>query len=258
MKARNILALMAAAVMMLTACDEVAEEDRLVYVKPPEVARCTVIEDFTGQRCINCPAASAEIEKLQEQYGVDTLIAVGIHSGPFAQKTDLVTDIGNQYYDYFKIDAQPSAMINRGAPIKDPALYGAAVREALSKTTPVTLKVERTYDEATRQLTVKVIGSTAEDVNCKLQLWLTEDGIVKLQLLPNNERDANYVHNHVFRTSLTNDIFCDSFNLSASAGEKESTYTTTLDEGWNPDMMHIVAFVFDSNEILQATRKAVK
>ena len=66
MKARNILALMAAAVMMLTACDEVAEEDRLVYVKPPEVARCTVIEDFTGQRCINCPAVSAEIEKLQE------------------------------------------------------------------------------------------------------------------------------------------------------------------------------------------------
>ena len=169
-----------------------------------------------------------------------------------------MTDIGNQYYDYFKIDAQPSAMINRGAPIKDPALYGAAVREALSKTTPVTLKVERTYDEATRQLTVKVIGTTAEDVNCKLQLWLTEDGIVKLQLLPNNERDANYVHNHVFRTSLTNDIFGDPFNLSASAGEKESTYTTTLDEGWNPDMMHIVAFVFDSNEILQATRKAVK
>ena len=239
---------MAAAVMMLTACDEVAEEDRLVYVKPPEVARCTVIEDFTGQRCINCPAASAEIEKLQEQYGVDTLIAVGIHSGPFAQKTDLVTDI----------EAQPGVKINRGAPIKDPALYGAAVREALSKTTPVTLKVERTYDEATRQLTVKVIGTTAEDVNCKLQLWLTEDGIVKLQLLPNNERDANYVHNHVFRTSLTNDIFGDPFNLSASAGEKESTYTTTLDEGWNPDMMHIVAFVFDSNEILQATRKAVK
>lgn len=257
MKTRNILTLMAVALMSLTACDEVAEEDRLVYVKPPEVARCTVIEDFTGQRCINCPAATVEIEKLQEQYGADTLIAVGIHSGPFAQKTDLVTDIGNQYYDYWKIDAQPSAMINRGAPIKDPALYGAAVSEALSKTTPVTLKVERTYEEASRLLTVKVIGSTAEDVNCKLQLWLTENGIMKTQLFPNNVRDNEYIHNHVFRTSLTNDIFGDHFNLTATGGEKEATYSTTIDETWNPNKMHIVAFVFDSHEILQATRKAI-
>ena len=167
MKARSILAFLATALMTLTACDEVAEQDRLVYVKPPEVSRCIIIEDFTGQRCVNCPNATAEIEKLQELYGADTLIAVGIHSGPFGKKPNgqllsLATEVGNQYYDYWKIQAQPSVKINRGAVLEDPNLYSSAVSEALSKTTPVTLKVEHAYDEASRQLTVKVIGSTAE------------------------------------------------------------------------------------------------
>lgn len=262
MKARSILAFLATALMTLTACDEVAEQDRLVYVKPPEVSRCIIIEDFTGQRCVNCPNATAEIEKLQELYGADTLIAVGIHSGPFGKKPNgqllsLATEVGNQYYDYWKIQAQPSVKINRGAVLEDPNLYSSAVSEALSKTTPVTLKVEHAYDEASRQLTVKVIGSTAEDVNCKLQLWLTEDGIVDLQMLPDGSTDREYVHNHVFRVSLTNDIFGDAFNLTAVGGAKEATYTTTLDASWNPDRMHIVAFVFDSQEVLQATRKMI-
>ena len=80
---------------------------------------------------------------------------------------------------------------------------------------------------------------------------------MKTQLFPNNVRDNEYIHNHVFRTSLTNDIFGDPFNLTATGGEKEATYSTTIDETWNPNKMHIVAFVFDSHEILQATRKAI-
>ncbi len=253
---------MAFALTVLASCDEVAEQDRLVYVKPPEVARCTVIEDFTGQRCVNCPAATAEIEKLQEHYGADTLIAVGIHSGPFGKMPNgrllsLATETGNQYYDYWKIEAQPGAMINRGAPVYDPSQYAAQVSAALSKSTPVSLQVESDYDMTTRQLSVKVIGSTVEDVNAKLQVWLTENGIVDVQMLGDGSTNREYVHNHVFRTSLTNDVFGDAFNLSATKGDSEVTYTTTLNEAWNANMMHVVAFVFDSNEILQASRKPV-
>lgn len=259
---RKTTILMILALMTLAACDEVSEQDRLVYVKPPEVARCTVIEDFTGQRCVNCPAASLEIEKLQEHYGTDTLIAVGIHSGPFGKMPNgrllsLATETGNQYYDYWKIEAQPGAMINRGAPVYDPSQYGKQVSDALSKSTPVSLTIDRSYDEATRQLTVTVGGSSVEDVSCKLQLWLTENGIVDMQMLGDGSTNREYVHNHVFRSSLTNDAFGDAFNLTQQGGRKEATYTTTLDESWNPAMMHIVAFVFDGSEILQAARRPV-
>ena len=53
----------------LIACDNIAEEDRLIYEPLPEVNRSVLIEDFTGQRCVNCPTAADEIQKLQKEYG---------------------------------------------------------------------------------------------------------------------------------------------------------------------------------------------
>ena len=52
----------------LIACDNIAEEDRLIYEPLPEVNRSVLIEDFTGQRCVNCPTAADEIQKLQKEY----------------------------------------------------------------------------------------------------------------------------------------------------------------------------------------------
>ena len=74
---KNKFVIVALACFMLTGCDEVSESDRLIYVKPAEVSRAVLIEDFTGQRCINCPNAADEISRLQEEYGEDKVIAVG-------------------------------------------------------------------------------------------------------------------------------------------------------------------------------------
>ena len=71
--------------VLMTSCDEVETQDRLIYVEPPEVSRAVLIEDFTGQYCVNCPRATEEIERLVEEYGDTTVIAVAIHSGPFSK-----------------------------------------------------------------------------------------------------------------------------------------------------------------------------
>ena len=34
-------------------CTEIDENDRLIYVKPAEIKKHVLIEDFTGQRCVN-------------------------------------------------------------------------------------------------------------------------------------------------------------------------------------------------------------
>ena len=65
---------------VLVACDNIPEDERLVYVKPAPVARTVLIEDFTGQRCVNCPNATEAIEALIEQYGDTGVIAVGQES----------------------------------------------------------------------------------------------------------------------------------------------------------------------------------
>ena len=106
----------------LIACDNIAEEDRLIYEPLPEVNRSVLIEDFTGQRCVNCPTAADEIQKLQKEYGKDAIIAVGIHGGPMAVYPNpergiigLATETGDNYNDYWKVEQWPMGMVNRGA-----------------------------------------------------------------------------------------------------------------------------------------------
>jgi hypothetical protein len=44
--------------------------------------RQVLIEEFTGVRCVQCPAGAAEIETLLALHG-DQLVAVAIHAGDF-------------------------------------------------------------------------------------------------------------------------------------------------------------------------------
>ena len=41
----------------LTSCDNVPEADRFIKLPPIEADRAVLIEDFTGQYCLNCPIA---------------------------------------------------------------------------------------------------------------------------------------------------------------------------------------------------------
>ena len=77
----------AAAVMGMASCTDIDENDRLMYVKPAEVKKHVLIEDFTGQRCVNCPKATNLIHSLQQQFGEDNVIAVGIYGGDFGYST---------------------------------------------------------------------------------------------------------------------------------------------------------------------------
>ena len=81
---KKIFMVIAGIAAMLSACDNVDSNDRLIYVPPAAVGRCVLIEDFTGQKCLNCPRAAEVIEQLQKQYGADTVIAVAIHAGPLS------------------------------------------------------------------------------------------------------------------------------------------------------------------------------
>lgn len=246
----------------LWSCDIVKEEDRLVYVKPAEVKRSVLIEDFTGQRCVNCPKATEEIEKLQKEYG-DAIIAVGIHSGPFGHRTTmssarlpLCTETGDEYYTYWGINAQPSVKINRSAPIENTAEYGTVVREALEKTTPLELLLETAYDDATRNVGISVSATTSENISGKLQVWVIENNITDVQYMPDGTANMEYVHQHVFRTSVTKDIFGDNFSIT-DAEAKTVSYQVTLNDEWKAEDVAIVAFVSNTNDVLQVVKTAL-
>ena len=72
------------AVVLLTGCDSVGSNERLIEVPAATVQRNVLIEDFTGQRCIFCPDATEAIAQQPKRYGADKLIAGAFPAGPLA------------------------------------------------------------------------------------------------------------------------------------------------------------------------------
>ena len=261
MEMRRFYILILAAVALLAGCDSVGSDERLIEIPPATVQRNVLIEDFTGQRCIFCPAASQTIEELQKLYGADRLIAVGIHAGPLAIKSmggvkGLRTDAGDVYYKYWAVPNVPKAIINRRGGVLQKDTWAGRIYEEFAQTTTINIALQCQYDAATRQVKIETnLKTLSDDVKGRLQLWLVEDSVVAPQLFPNNKMDKKYVHNHVFRAAI-NGEWGTELTLSSMRTHVEQT-TYTLPEDVVPGNAWIVGFVYNDSGVLQAVRQKV-
>lgn len=245
--------------LLLAACSHISEDERLIYVKPAPVSRNVLLEDFTGQRCVNCPNANEEIARLQNEYGADVVIAVGIHSGPLGFYTNsrylgLRTKTGDEYYDHWQLEYQPIGMIDRQGQL-DYSLWSGRIRQELEKTAPVSIALEATVTDLQLHMKATVQGIDG-NTDGKLQLWLTEDGVTAFQLMPDGTRNDAYVHQHVFRTAV-NGTWGDS--LGVKEGETVTRqYDMTLSDEWNVDGLSVVAFIYNDAGVQQVTKVKLK
>lgn len=226
------------------------------------VRRKVLVEEFTGQQCPNCPGGAARIHeglKDQNQY-----VMIAHHTG---YGTDALTAPSTTKLNWFYNSSTtyaPAMMIDR----KDLSAYGvskngntnptpvfvvpqAALVKAIyqwesTQAAPVSIDLKRSYDAATRQLTVQVgmkqVEGMAVGSNPALTLCIIENNIVAYQY-PEGD---NYVHQKANRAFLTQALG-DPVSLSTD-GPTYATYTTTLDASWKPENMEIVAFVANYDE----------
>ena len=260
MKKNLFTILTLAAVLLPTACEEVSVEERLTFVEPPEVGRSVLIEDFTGQYCVNCPYASDEIKRLVEEYGDTTIIAVALHSGPFSKQngdpSPLYTEVGDNYFTHWNLQGQPVGLVDRLGKSRPLSFqqWGAAVNKELKVKAPVSLTADISYDDASRQATVSVqtIGLDSLPVSGKLQVWLVEDSIDSFQLLPDGSRSDHYNHMHVLRCSV-NDPWGDA--VSVEHGEVNvKQYDFMIDPLWVPRHCALVYFLYDDSGVRQVAK----
>ncbi len=241
--------------LLMAACSYIDEDERLIYVKPAPVERCVLIEDFTGQRCVNCPNAAEEIEKLIEQYG-DAIIAVSIHSGPLGFHTNarfygLSTDIGDDYYNHWNLEYQPVGLIDRGAPVEYTA-WGALIREELQKTAPVEIGLNVSLDDDFKLSIRTEVKGVDGDTQGKLQLWIVEDNITAFQMMPGNIRNDDYTHRHVFRAAVNGQWGED---VEVQEGYTVSNnHLITLSDEWKVENLSVIAFVYNNSGVLQVTK----
>lgn len=259
MRLKNTLIAVFAAVAALS-CSNIAEDDRYIYMKPAEIGRSVLIEDFTGQKCSNCPTANDMIKSLQEEYGEDNVIAVGIHSGPLgfagnSKRIGLMTDTGNEYYYSHTIPSQPYGVINRIQESATPDNWGTLVYNEIQKTVPVSIEIENTYAEATRTATIDVSMLGIDGVSGKLQVWVVEDSIVAMQTMQDGSVNYEYTHNHVFRAAVNGTWGED---VAVSEGVKvDKKYTFTLEENWVSGNVSVVAFVYNDDGVQQVAKAAL-
>lgn len=265
MKIKNLFLGVATAAMAMAAasCSNIDEGDRLIEVKPAEVGRAILIEDFTGQRCNNCPTGTEIINGIVSTYGEDNVIAVGIHSGPLgfpgtATAVGLMTDTGNEYYSHWDKEnkmGQPWVIFNRKtSPDSHYNNWAAMVSTIISEKSNLTVNIANAYDAASRTLTTTVgADGLSGTVKGKLQVWIVEDGVKALQKMPDGKNNKEYIHNHVFRAAVNG-----TWGEDVTIKDGETTtkqYSYVLPKAWVADNIAVVAFVYNDSGVENVAKK---
>ncbi len=235
-----------------------------------ENKKVVLLEDYTGVRCNNCPAAAEIALGLYEQYE-HQLVVLGVHSGflanPLGGFPEFRTEEGNEWYEHFGFDSNPIGTINRklngGSYGYNASAWADAVAEAVEGTPDIRLLTATAFDESTRELKVSAYSTFLrefdDNVNYNLTVCLMEDNIVGKQLKPDGV-DTAYVHRHVFRGTL-NGAWGTEINEEIVPNEDiVKSYSITMDENFNADNCYVIAYLYnrETKEILQVTEKKVK
>ncbi len=255
------------AIALFCGCETIDEADR--FVGPVEVIskKNVLIEDFTGQRCLNCPIASMTIKSLQDICGKEHVIAVAIHGGsmslPSSNERGLATPTGEAYNKHWGIDSWPCGLVDRNAANPDGGTtdytsWAAQVIDCIVEEPKVDIAVSNaTYDKDSLKLNIAVDLAAKEKINGHVQVWIIENNIEGYQVMPDGTHNMAYIHNHVFRAAVNGE-----WGEPLTLGKNDKTtvkYAVDLSgEKWVPENLAVVAFVYNEKEgVLQVVEQHV-
>ncbi len=259
-------------------CEEIPPEinpamggnDSGVPVTIEEQQRQVLIEEFTGVKCVNCPAGAAAIESLLGIHGPQ-LVAISIHAGSFSSPYQ------ESLYD-FRVSEGLNLLELLGAPLGYPTAvvnrrdfgvgfglqqgrgdWAESIQKELALPPRVKIGINSEYAEESRELTVAVslyIQETIEEEDVRLSIAITEDGVMDLQLTPDDQKpDPNYIHKHTLRdmmTAFAGNLIQEPLTEGAVITK---TFSLELSEAWVAENCKVAAFVHfggENLEVLQA------
>ena len=65
---KHLIYIIGIAASLFTACENISEDERLLDVEGVTAQRVVLLEDYTGQACVNCPEAHKEAQKVQASH----------------------------------------------------------------------------------------------------------------------------------------------------------------------------------------------
>ena len=235
-----------------------------------------LLEDFTGVRCVNCPDGHLIAASILDAYAPGRVVVVGLHSGelytePYSFGThDFRTTEGDDIEALVgPLQFKPCGDINRKLfsgqterLLSRTAWAGKVAAEIPDSITKVQMKIEHSFDNATRKLSLGIILQYAEALNKNLNLsvMLTESGLIEPQL-DQAGVDSNYVHRHVLRDMITPSIGMPVQGVK-TPGHATKYVMPEFDvpASWNADSVKIVSFITDADSlnVMQVIEKSLK
>ena len=231
--------------------------------------KTVLIKDFTGVRCVNCPAAAEHAHNLQHQLDEDHIFIMSVHAGYLAQPLgsfpDFLTDEGTEWYNnnnsnpLFTVD---HVALTEGNTLNETQI-DAPVTAALEEEQTFEIVVGPNYDETNRQLKVDVQAIALDDLDGHffITVCLVEDHIIGWQTIPGGV-DKEYDFRNVFRGTL-NGAYGTSFeDLHVDANDTfHFNYSTEINADYNADECYLMVYVYDKTQgdkILQTAVKKIK
>ncbi len=238
--------------------------------------RNVLIEDFTGHRCKNCPKASKKIKELVNAFGANRIIGLAIHAGPGIftgtnadYPTDFTTLEGKQIQNFFGTNMLPVGMINRENWTSSGNSHWSTFdewptlsAEAMDSTLRVELEVEASVDfsDTTIAVNVKAIPQVAILHDLDVVVMVKESGIVSPQLLEDDTRDPNYVHDNVLREFITPTWGEEIGNSPMLPGDEYlSSHSMSWNTSWVRTNSAVVVYVYNPTNyrILQVVEASI-
>ena len=231
--------------------------------------KTVLIKDFTGARCVNCPAAAEHAHNLQHQLDEDHIFIMSVHAGyqaqPMGSFPDFLTDEGTEWYNNH--DSNPLFTVDHVALTEGNTLnetqIDAPVAAALSEEQSFEIRLTPLFDEACRQLYVTVNAYALDDLDGQFYITacLVEDHIVGWQTTPSGV-DKEYDFRNVFRGTL-NGAYGDAFeDAQVNSGDTFNfNYSTEINADYNADECYLMVYIYDKSQgdkILQTAVKKIK
>lgn len=246
--------------------------------------RKVFVEDYTGHKCGNCPAAADTLKYLEKKYP-GQIVPLAIHAGFFATTnasypTDFRTSAGNAYDTQFGISTagNPNGLINRGGFgsggfIKAYTTWEGEVIQMLSKPAKFEIKIKNNFTSSNNNLNTSITVKSLSNNSgiYKLVVLLSEDSIIAEQLdyrLPSGTQlISNYEFNHVLRDAINSTWGDAIFTIGAVANDSvvKKYQNYTINSTYNAAKCHVIAYVYDADpnsqtyyEVLQVEEAEVK
>ena len=249
--------------------------------------RNVVIEDFTGHKCVFCPAA-ADLAHDLHMANPTRVFTAGIHAGPDGigdfqsvsppdYPTDFTNPQGVEIGQYFGendggFPGNPRGTVNRyknGTIFQSPAQWTSMTNEIISNNDlKVNLQAKLNYYEETKGafLHVEAEPQDANVINdLSIMVYLLEDSLVGDQKMSDNSHNSSYVHRDIHRGNLNNESFGRPITSENLVNDKylinySFIVPNQLDGEHNPSNMHLLICAFNQTtwEIYQVIKQKIE